>query len=210
MDPIYVGQILLWPIQWAPEGWALCNGQELPIVQYQALYSLIGTRYGPATSKQYFCIPNLPGITIAGTGRGPGLINNYPISNKAIGTTSVPLTFDLMPAHAHAAQYNLSASSLNASVQASASAATVSNANAILSAVPAAGATNDASVPADFYGPVSSPVQLTNAINAGLISNIESMTVKASTGTGKGHNNMQPYLNLNYIIALDGPYPEFQ
>lgn len=115
-----------------------------------------------------------------------------------------------MPAHAHAAQYNLSASSLNASVQASASAATVSNANAILSAVPAAGATNDASVPADFYGPVSSPVQLTNAINAGLISNIESMTVKASTGTGKGHNNMQPYLNLNYIIALDGPYPEFQ
>lgn len=209
MDPVYVGQILLWPIQWAPEGWALCNGQQVLINEYPSLYSLIQNSYGNGSMKGYFHVPNLPGITIAGTGTGPGLNINYPIGDVAVGSPTTILTSETMPAHNHLAEYNLTSTSLTANLQASASIATASNASSIASAVPATGATNNASVPANLYGPATSPVQLSNAINAGLISNIGSMTVQLSTGAGSGHDNMQPYLNLYYIIALNGNYPEF-
>lgn len=209
MDPIYVGQIMLWPTTWAPYGWVFCNGASYTTAQYQGLFSLIGYTYGG--SGTVFSVPNLAGITLAGTGvpQSP-LRQKYQLSNTQNGSTVVSLKDGNTGAHNHLAAYNFSSNGLQASVVASASAATASTPINNSTLVPAAGCTNDSSVPADLYGAVASPITLTNAISASLTPTFMSMKVLPSMGTNsEPHNNMQPYLSFNYIIAVLGIYPPF-
>lgn len=99
MDEAFIGTIMMFGGSFAPKGWALCNGQLLPISQNQALFSILGTTYG-GDGQTTFALPNLQSRIPIHAGQGPGL------SNRALGQTggseTVTLTINNLPAHNHA------------------------------------------------------------------------------------------------------------
>jgi microcystin-dependent protein len=100
MDP-FVAEIRIFPFNFAPKGWAMCNGQLLPISQNTALFSLLGTTYG-GDGKSNFALPNLQGsvpLHVGGTGPGPGLSDYSP--GQQAGAELVTLDQSQMPPHTH-------------------------------------------------------------------------------------------------------------
>ncbi|MEI6409096.1 MAG: tail fiber protein [Bacteroidota bacterium] len=97
--PSFIGQIKMFAGNFAPEGWAFCQGQLLLIAENDALFSLIGTTYG-GDGQETFALPNLSSRTPNHMGQGPGL-SNYVIGEMT-GTEQVTLTQQQMPAHNHA------------------------------------------------------------------------------------------------------------
>jgi len=171
----FLGQILLVGFNFAPQGWAFCNGQLLPINQFQALFALLGTTYG-GNGQTTFALPDLRSRVPVHMGQGNGL-SLYQIGEIA-GVESVTLSTAQMPGHVHAIHAD------------QAPAAVVQTpANNFLAAGIASGR------PADNYSPtLSSQVSLNPA----------SVT---SVGGSQPHNNIQPVLAMNYIIALQGIFP---
>jgi microcystin-dependent protein len=167
----FLGEIRVVGFNFAPLGWALCNGQVLPISQNTALFSLLGTYYG-GNGTSTFALPNLQGNAPMHQGNGAGLTPR--VIGEVGGETSVTLLTQQMPAHTHAA--------MNAST---------SNAAAPTNAVFGGGGRGKE--PA--YAPMSGSTALMNAPAIGI------------TGSSQPHNNMSPYLTLNFIIALQGIYP---
>ena len=98
MEP-FVGQITLFPFNFAPIGWALCEGQLLPISQYTAVFSLLGTYYG-GNGTSNFALPDLRGRVPVGQGNGPGL-SSYVIGSQQ-GVEMVALSSSQSPPHSHA------------------------------------------------------------------------------------------------------------
>lgn len=98
MDP-YVGEIRMFGGNFAPYGWLFCNGQEVPISEYDTLFSLIGTTYG-GDGQTTFALPNLQGRIPVGQGRSPGSGTTYMMGQLA-GTESVTLQSSQLPAHTH-------------------------------------------------------------------------------------------------------------
>jgi microcystin-dependent protein len=175
-DP-FIGQITVFPYDFAPEGWADCAGQLLPIQQNVALFSLLGTTYGGNGSTN-FALPNLSGRVPVSQGQAAGG-SNYSLGAAGGGET-VALTQATLPAHSHA---------LNATT---AEATTTAPAGALFAtALTAAGRQQNkgniynAAAPATALAP--------NAITA--------------AGSSQPHNNLQPSLVLRYCIALQGVYP---
>jgi len=176
MEP-YVGEIHCFSFGRIPTGWKACNGQLLPIAQNQALYSLIGTYYG-GDGKTNFQLPNLNGRAPIHYNTSQQGLPNYPtkIGDK-LGSETVTLTSNNLPAHQHTFQ--------------------VSTASATL--VPATGGFL-AILPSPHFGYAAAPAnqsQLT-ALDASVVS---------AEGSGAEHSNMQPYLVLNFCIATNGYYP---
>lgn len=170
-DP-FVAEIRIFPFNFAPRGWAFCDGQLLPIAQNTALFSLVGTSYG-GNGQTTFGLPNLQGRMAMSSGQGPGL---SPRSlGEAGGSPAVTLAPDQIPAHSH-------------QLMATASADSASPAGRAMS--PALSATNTA-VP--VYKNGSTRVAM-------------SSQAVAPVG-GQPHNNMPPYLALNFCIALQGVFP---
>ncbi len=171
-DP-FVAEIRLFPFNFAPRGWALCNGQLLPISQNTALFSLLGTTYG-GDGRSTFGLPNLQGNAAMFYGQGPGL------SSRLIGETSgvqtVTLLITEMPLHTHTA---------NAKV----AGGTASPTDFVW------GTSSAAKVAANFYAPAA---PAPSAMNAGAL---------AVSGGSQPHNNLMPYLAVNFNIALQGVYP---
>ena len=173
MDP-FVAEIRIFPFNFAPKGWAFCDGQLLPLSQNTALFSLLGTTYG-GDGKSTFALPDLQGNAAMHPGQGPGL--SLHDLGETGGSESVTLLQSEIPAHAHAVGRALNADGN-----------TISPANAVW-AQSAAGR-GAAALYKD--GAPTGPVQL------------QSLAV---TGGGLPHNNMQPYLTLNFCIALQGVFP---
>src|SRR5215831_9419510 len=98
MDP-FVAEIRIFPFNFAPKGWAFCDGQILPLSQNTALFSLLGMTYG-GDGKSNFALPNLQGSVPMHPGQGPGL-SLHDLGETA-GTDSVTLQQSELPAHAHA------------------------------------------------------------------------------------------------------------
>ena len=166
----FLGQILPVAFNYAPPGWALCNGQLLPINQNQALFSIILTTYG-GNGQTNFALPDLRGRVPINFGQGPGLTNR-PIGQQ-VGADNHLLTIDEMPSHTH---------------------------------TPRAGSSATSVIPAGGVVPARNPAQVPEwgaavnvAMHAGAISN---------GGGGQVHLNQQPYLTINYIIAIQGTYPQ--
>ncbi|NUN12112.1 MAG: phage tail protein [Myxococcales bacterium] len=168
MDPI-LGQIILFAGNFAPKGWAFCNGQLLSIAQNQALFSLLGTTYG-GDGVTTFALPDLRGRAPIHFGQGPGL-SNYSLGETA-GSETVTLTAAEMPQHNH---------SINVDANPGTTQSPSGN-------YPSASRGND-------YVP--SPAAPTT-LNAGVV---------GQTGGNQPHNNIQPILALNFVIALQGIYP---
>ncbi len=97
MDP-FVAEIRIFPFNFAPKGWAFCDGQLLPISQNTALFSLLGTTYG-GDGKSTFALPNMQGCAPMHPGQGPGLSQHY--LGEQGGSETVTLISSEIPAHTH-------------------------------------------------------------------------------------------------------------
>ncbi len=174
----YLGEIKICSFDFAPMGWAFCEGQLLPIAQNQALFSLLGTTYG-GNGTTNFALPDLRGRMVIGTGTGYLLgqrggeeahtlvINEMPMHNHVMNGTSDPATTD-KPTSTPMAQMMLAA-------------------------------------PTDIVFPqVTKKVNTYTA--PGSYVQLSSQT-SGSAGGSQPHNNMMPYITVRYIIAIQGIYP---
>jgi microcystin-dependent protein len=160
-DP-FLGEICPFSFNFPPKGWALCNGQLLPINQNQALFSLLGTNFG-GDGRTNFALPDLRGRVPMHTGPAHTLAERS-------GEEAHTLSISELPTHAHFPS--------------------------------ASGSDGDTSLPgahllaaaANLYSPPGAPA----TIQAGTVSN---------AGGSQAHSNMQPFLTLNWCIALQGVFP---
>jgi microcystin-dependent protein len=170
MSNPFLAEIRIFTGNFAPKGWALCNGQLMSISQNTALFSLLGTTYG-GDGRTNFALPNLQGSTPMHPGQGPGL--SLHDLGETGGSQTVQLIQSEMPAHTHTANCN---SGLG-----------------------------------DQYGPTGffwasdaggnneyAPSGDGNSMAAGAV---------APAGGSQPHNNLQPFLVLTFIIALQGVFP---
>lgn len=162
-DP-FLSEIRLFSFGFAPRGWALCNGQLLPINQNQALFSLLGTTYG-GDGRVNFALPNLQGRVPIHVGSGHTL-------GERAGEQAHTLSTSELPAHTHAAQASGTAGTQN---------------------VPA----NDLMLSQRAAEIYRAPSNLAPMV-AGTVTN---------AGSSQAHPNMQPFLTLNFCIALQGIFP---
>lgn len=169
MEP-YIGEIRIFAGNYAPMGWAFCNGQVLPIAQNTALFSVLGTTYG-GDGKTTFALPNLCGKAAMHQGAGPGLTPRK--AGDTGGAATVSLNNNHLPAHNHMANCQTTPTSN----------------------------TPDGTIWSNTVGR-GSPPMYNNMPNAPM----NPQAVQAAGGSD-AHNNMQPYLGLNFIIALQGLYP---
>jgi len=98
MSEPFVAEIRMWALNFAPRGWAFCDGQLLPIAQNTALFSLVGTTYG-GDGRTTFGLPNLQGRAPMQRGQGPGLTNRR--LGESGGVSTVQLSEAQMPQHTH-------------------------------------------------------------------------------------------------------------
>jgi microcystin-dependent protein len=161
----FLAAIFMFGGNFAPRGYALCNGQLMSIAQNTALFSLIGTTYG-GDGVQTFGLPDLRGRAPLHMGQGPGL-SLYDLGQSG-GTESVVLTTGELPSHNH--QINVGSAETT---------------NAPSGALPAQNGS---------YATGSPTGQM--AANA-----------VAGAGSNQAHPNLQPYLTVNFIIALQGIFP---
>jgi microcystin-dependent protein len=171
MDP-FVAEIRIFPFNFAPKGWAFCDGQIMPISQNTALFSLLGTTYG-GDGKSTFALPDMQGNVPMHPGQGPGL--SLHDLGETGGSETVSLLESEIPAHAH-------------TLMASGTASSKPNPSGNALARVQSGAT-------PYVPPAGAP--LTPFSDQAL----------APAGGDQPHNNMQPYLTLNFCIALQGVFP---
>ncbi|PYI56514.1 phage tail protein [Paenibacillus flagellatus] len=100
MSDQYLGEIRMFAGNYAPQGWAMCNGQLLPISQNEALYSVIGTTYG-GDGQTNFALPDMQGRLPVHMGTNPQTTTGFPIGQKG-GTEKVTLSSAELPSHTHA------------------------------------------------------------------------------------------------------------
>lgn len=186
-DP-FIASIILFAGNFAPRGWAFCQGQILSISQNTALFSLLGTTYG-GNGQTTFALPDLRGRVAIQPGQGPGL-SPYSLGEMA-GSQNVTLTITNMPAHTHA----ITPGTLAGTVRAVSGKA---NAQGPASNAPALEATG---VTATY----SSAAPDVSMRAGGVV--ITGEGVAASAGAGQPFSIVQPYLAINYIIALEGIFP---
>ena len=163
----------------APRGYAFCNGALLAISQNQALFSLLGTIYG-GDGRTTFALPDLRGRVAMSFGNGAGLTNR-PIGQRS-GSESNTLIENQMPAHNHV---------ITATAKCKGAAG---NANTAVGNV----WSNDAGVSSATYSNAGADADMA----AGAIT-----AESANTGANQSVNNLQPYLVCNYIIAIQGLFP---
>jgi len=170
----FIGEIRIFAGNFAPNGWALCQGQLLPIAQNTALFSILGTTYG-GDGRTNFALPDLRGRVVLSFGNGQGL-SPY-VLGQVGGAETQTLTQQQMPAHSH-------------SVGATETVTTEDPKGA---------------VPAKTTGPsIGSAPKIYGASSDGTTMN---PAMIGQTGGGQPVSILQPYLAINYIIALQGVYP---
>jgi len=162
----FLGEISPVAFSFAPQGWAFCNGQVLPINQNQALFSLLGTTYG-GDGQTTFALPDLRGRVIVTSG------SNYTLGGTG-GVEAVTLNVNEIPAHSHAPACSAEAGS---------------------AAVPGGLVWAGSSSNETLYQTGSNP---NGSMHANLIT---------ASGNSEPHTNLQPFLVVNFIIALTGVFP---
>jgi microcystin-dependent protein len=209
MEP-FIGQIMTVGFNFAPRGWAFCDGQLLPISQNQALFSILGTIYG-GDGRTTFGLPELRGRVPIHSGKesGPGLIKRR--LGERGGREDIPLTTAQMPNHTHTATLTSTSN-------------TPITATATLHVKTGLGDSNDAKNNYLATGEAKnakSTYPIINGYSTTSTSTMNSEAVKVkiaggsiagevsveNTGNSQPMSMMQPFLALNYIIALKGIFP---
>ena len=161
----FLSEIRIMSFNYAPKGWAMCNGQFLPINQNQALFALLGTTYG-GNGQTTFALPNLQGRVPIHTGSGHTL-------GETAGSSSVTISSQQMPQHLHFMQ------------------ATTQDQN---------------NTPIATGNLLARANNMYQSPNAGNLTTLNPAAV-TNVGGSQPHNNMMPYLVLNFCIALQGIFP---
>jgi microcystin-dependent protein len=174
MSSPFVAEIRIWACNFAPTGWAMCNGQLMPLSQNTALFSLLGTIYG-GDGKSTFALPDLQGSAAMHWGQGAGL--SLRDEGEIGGEQTVTLLSTEMPLHAHTFGQALNAGGGSPSPVGNVWAEAPAGRGGFL----------------NIYG-----TPATGAVNPNSLS---------ITGSSLPHNNLQPYLVLNFCIALQGIFP---
>jgi microcystin-dependent protein len=167
--PPYVGEIRLFAGNFPPAGWMMCEGQLLPISDYDTLFNLIGTTYG-GDGQSTFALPDLSGRVPVHMGTGPGL-TTYQIG-EASGVETVTLGQNQMPIHNHAFVAATDSATGNTPV-------------------------------GNLLGD-SPSIQLYVELAPTVLLHAQSVSPQ---GGSQPHDNLQPYLGITFIIALQGIYP---
>ena len=178
MTQPFLGQIQPFGFGFPPRGWALCNGQILAIAQNTALFSLLGTTYG-GNGTTTFALPNLQDQTVVGTGQGPALTER--VLGERGGSSTVALLQSENAIHNHFVEATTDRGNM-----------TASTGNVL--------ATGGAGTP---QRPTTAKHYSTNPPNTQL-----NPLALGVSGVGLPHNNMQPYLTLNFCIAMQGVFPQ--
>ncbi len=167
----FVAEIRIFPFNFAPTGWAFCDGQILPLSQNTALFSLLGTTYG-GDGKSNFALPNFQGISPMHPGQGPGL--SLHDLGETGGSETVTLLQTEIPAHSH----------------------------------PAMGAASSGE-PSPIGNSWGEALKGHGTLYAAGNSTTVAMSPNAlaPAGGNQPHNNLQPYLTMNFCISLQGIYP---
>jgi len=192
-----LASIMIFAGNFSPRDWAFCDGQVVSIASNTALFSLLGTTYG-GNGTSTFAYPDLRGRTPIGPRQGPGL-SNYSLGQYA-GSETVTLLPTQMPAHNHTATFTAISSSVT--VKASASAGTQSVPGT--SGATTLAATVNGRDPGQFLYNSETP---NVALNIGDQTGITGTVTVGNNGGSQPHDNIQPYLAINYIIATAGIYP---
>lgn len=188
----FIGQILPWAVPYAPDGWLFCQGQSLKIANYQALYSILGTKFG-GDGRTTFNLPNLQSRCIV----NPDVyhqVQPFSIANgNTGGAPTVTLTAANLPQHSHTA-----------------GAVTLSNTAPVMPAARAAAADQPAPATGRVLGISTglkpySPGATANTKIVGL--SVDGTINCNANAAGTPLSLMPPYLGLNYIIAVTGYYP---
>jgi microcystin-dependent protein len=175
MSEQYLSELRIFSFGFAPKGWALCNGQLMPINQNQALFSLLGTNYG-GNGQTTFGLPNLQGRVPIHVG-GPYLLG------QAGGSTAETLNVGTMAAHGHLMRADSSTTGT----------AQTPTATSVL------GVSSGSGNPAQAFNVA--------VYNSGGPGAVLADQVISNNGGGQPHTNQQPYLTLNFSIALQGVFP---
>ena len=169
----YIGEIRWVGFNFAPRGWALCDGQLLPINQFTALFSILGTTYG-GDGRTTFGLPDMRGRFVVHAGNGPGLTDRR-LGGKG-GSETVTLTTQQMPSHSHQQR-----------------------------------GTNQRGTEAEPAGNTLARQRRERIYDTVAANNPADVSLKAAaighTGGDQPHNNMNPYLTIHCIIALEGLFP---
>jgi microcystin-dependent protein len=206
----YLGEIRMVGFNFAPVGWALCNGQTLSISANNALFALLGTTYG-GNGTTNFNLPDLQGRFPLHAGAGAGL--PVYVQGEKAGTPNVTLTNSQLPSHTHVATFTPSGGStptVNVTVQGASGAGTTATAagNYIAGVTSAIGTgivkTSNLYVPPASAGALGNiagaSATITGGGSGGTVTN-------ALTGSGLPFSVQNPYLAVYFIIALSGIFP---
>lgn len=196
MSEQFIGEIRMFAGNFAPKYWAFCNGQILSIAQNTALFSILGTTYG-GNGTTTFALPDFRGRVAVSQGQGPGL-STYSLGQVG-GTENVTLTVNELPAHSHGVA--------------------LSGTGSVSVALGASSANGNTPTP----GPTTVPAKIASGLNSlnafsttapdtTLLPATTTTTVAVNGNTALTGSNSpvpvtQPYLAVNYIIALQGIFP---
>ena len=176
-NPI-LGSIIAFGGNFAPSGWAMCQGQLMPISQNTALFSILGTIYG-GNGTSTFGLPDLRGRVAINYGQAPGL-SNYDLGEVA-GTSVLTLIPNNLPPHTHPVKANITPG--------------------------AAGSANSASPINSVYG-TSGSKKLYNAAGSVNMASYQAGLTMQTAGGSQPFSIQRPILAITYIIALQGVFPQ--
>lgn len=180
----YLGQIIMFAGNFAPNGWALCNGQLLSIAQNSALFSILGTTYG-GDGVSTFALPNLQGRVPEHWGTGPGLPTV--VIGEAAGSNNVSILVSNLPQHSHSVAPPCSNAAGTSTTP--------------VNSYPAVDAVTATFTPPSTHGTIT--------VNTFAPTSNQTMApfVSGSVGNNIPINIQQPYLAVTFIIALQGIFP---
>lgn len=177
MSDPFIGEIRIFGFTFAPYNWAFCGGQQIPISSNTALYAVIGTTFG-GDGRNYFNLPDLRARVAVNQGAAPAL-SSYRIGDKG-GDKTVSLANSQLPSHTHTAYGDVDATTISTSPK-----------DMLLASISTTGVNKsfapDTSTPLVYMAPAAMQT--------------------AGLSPAAAHQNMQPYLPLNFCIALQGEYP---
>lgn len=187
----YIGEVQIFGSRRVPRGWLACDGSLLKVAGNEALFSVIGNRFG-GDGREDFALPDLRGYIPIGTGTGPGLTPRK-LGDK-VGAETVALTLANLPSHTHTSSLELTPSVRASTAQGSQA---VPGSGAVL----AAGYDIERAVPINNYTSSSTQAVALSGTADGVNGTL------ANAGAGQRQDNRMPFLGMNYIIAVQGLYP---
>lgn len=195
MADAFIGEIRMFPYGYAPQGWLACDGQRMVLQQYQALFALLGSRFG-GDSRTYFNLPNLNGrIPVnAGVSATSGSVWLFA---EAVGDETVTLTYREAPSHNHTFTAKISAASTTGMTAVAQTTGTAPNlvGTSLLSR-----GINSAAKPINAYDVPPSDKETQLGVNV-------SVAYGTAQQATQPHPNLQPYLVMGYYICNDGEFP---